>query len=851
MRYLLADEVGLGKTIEAGLVIRQVLIDDPDASVLVLAPNGLVGQWTREMHDRLALGTALDDKRLAIHPHEDPLAHADIHQYSLVVIDEAHNLLRRIDEGSPVECALREVDALLALSATPMRGDPRMFRRLLRLVDPIAFHDVTEKSFEQRLNERERSARDLQVLASRRASVRQKSAVVESLTTMFAHDGNVRDLAARCTESDDPRGEPWLALADYVREAYRLSRRMIRHRRDGELVDGYVVAGRRPVYIEVHDPARQVVDEFLDLYRYRLEDTDQDEIYSQAVLHALAGPRTLHGFLSARLRLPSGDRRAPRDEDRSLFADTVARLELRGLHARLDAAMDVVWERVDSGLKVVVCSSFVPLATAFHERVVHVVNEYHVFQHLGDMTAFERDDAVADFLNTAGGVVLVSDRSMEEGRNLQEAHVLVNLDLPLDASRLDQRIGRLDRYAVRPDPAEVIVFTESSSEWVTAQVRLLAEGTGVFDISVSTVQRMLSNLLQTVLNDLLPRGVDALNVDIEQLRADLDDEREDIDLLEELESVSAGTAFGGDAFRDLIEYEDGDETTLRSAVKRLTHGTGSLQLKPVEWYNGVVTFAGAHDIGLPSDQVPAFHRLMSAPKTYSRQTAIARYGAAPFRIGDPLVDWLHQYLLADERGRAYAVVRPAAGLSTPTLWLHSEFLIEFHAGHMGSFGDGVGRGLARRGDALLQPVRFETWTDPSGQAPAELVASLLDLPFDTCREEEVLRGRIWKPVLEEFPAWTELVGQSADAARGVVDDSEELHARREGALAHASEEIAKRRSILKARSLRLPTEQERAAAVVELELEAALGDALLAGIERPSVRMVACGVCVLWPEVNF
>jgi hypothetical protein len=115
----------------------------------------------------------------------------------------------------------------------------------------------------------------------------------------------------------------------------------------------------------------------------------------------------------------------------------------------------------------------------------------------------------------------------------------------------------------------------------------------------------------------------------------------------------------------------------------------------------------------------------------------------------------------------------------------------------------------------------------------------------------VLRGRIWKPVLEEFPAWTELVGQSADAARGVVDDSEELHARREGALAHASEEIAKRRSILKARSLRLPTEQERAAAVVELELEAALGDALLAGIERPSVRMVACGVCVLWPEVNF
>jgi hypothetical protein len=529
----------------------------------------------------------------------------------------------------------------------------------------------------------------------------------------------------------------------------------------------------------------------------------------------------------------------------------IARLELVGLEARLDAALDVVRDRVAAGLKVVVCSSFRSLAMTFHARALDVIDEYHVFEHFGDMAPNVLDDAVADFLSTDNGVVLVADRSMEEGRNLQNAQVLVNLDLPLDASRLDQRIGRLDRYAVRQDPAEIVVFTEPDSEWVTAHVRLLAEGIGVLDSSVSTVQRMLSELLQTVLSGLLHQGVDALNLDTENLRHELDDERDDIDLLEEMESVGSATAFGGDAFAELSEYEARDETSLRSAVKRLTHGTGALQLKPVESSPGVPTFAGARDIGLPPEQVPTLQRLMSTPKTYSRRTAVERYDAAPLRIGDPLVDWLHQYLRADERGRAYAVVRPAAGLTTPALWLHSEFLAEFDPGFLRGHDEGVRRGLARRGDALLPPLRFETWTDPSGQAPEELVGTLLDLPFATKRDEEVLRGPIWKPVLEAFPAWTELVRQSAAAANELVADSELLGTSRQYALAAAVEQIAKRRAILKARSLRLPTEQERAAASAELALESAVGDALMAGIDQPSVRMVACGICVLWPEDDF
>ena len=106
-------------------------------------------------------------------------------------------------------------------------------------------------------------------------------------------------------------------------------------------------------------------------------------------------------------------------------------------------------------------------------------------------------------------------------------------------------------------------------------------------------------------------------------------------------------------------------------------------------------------------------------------------------------------------------------------------------------------------------------------------------------------------MLEALPAWAELIRQSADQARQVISQSDTLTKVVEGALSAARAETAKRDSILRARSLRLPTPREREAARIEFEFEKAAGDALVAGIFEPTVRMVSCGVCVLWPEEDF
>ena len=143
-----------------------------------------------------------------------------------------------------------------------MRGDTDTFRRLLALVDPVAFGDTTPEAFRARLEERERSAGDVQVLAARRASLRQKTAALDSLLVDFPEDPNIDALAVLCREVADPLAPAWGQLAEYVREIYRLSRRMIRHRRNDAVTASYAVAGRRPTFVEVSDPARPLIDEF-------------------------------------------------------------------------------------------------------------------------------------------------------------------------------------------------------------------------------------------------------------------------------------------------------------------------------------------------------------------------------------------------------------------------------------------------------------------------------------------------------------------------------------------------------------------------------------------------------------
>lgn len=843
-RYLLADEVGLGKTVEAGLVVRQLILDDAAATALVAVPAPLLQQWNAELRNRLLLDDALSANRVRLVTHDELATGDRLREHTVVVIDEAHRLVPRLGRAPALRAELQATKGLLLLSATPMRGNLGMFLGLLNLVDPVAFPLHDPAAFEKRVQDREHEATSLQVLTSRRASVRQRLSVLDELSMSHGRDPMVARLVGECRTDVAGTSPAWSDLTNYVRETYRISRRMVRHRRNTESTENYPVAGRAAVFVPVDDPGRAVVDEFLDQYRDNPAGRPARMAFSRAVVHGLGGPHALLRHLLRRLDARSGDDAVPAD-DRALVEATVAKLELAGIETRQKLVLDLVDERLRDELKIVVVGTSVDVAQEFCDAARRRWPE-RFSGHLKAMNPTEREEELECFLTLSGGRVLVGDYTLEEGRNLQDAHVLVNLDLPLDPNRLEQRIGRLDRFARRVQPAEIVVLTEPGSEWVASHIRLLSEGIGIFNSSVATLQRKLSELLDNLTAQLPMQGSFAFSMDLSELRKDLEEERIDVDLLEELESVTAASEFDDAGVSELRKAEkDSDE--LRAAFARLTSMRGGLGLRPTEHpRTGVLTFdgeVGRSIFGAPHDVAAEVLPLLRQPRAYARSVAISRIGVAPLRLGDPLVDWLEQYLRVDERGRARAVVRPHRGSAVATMWLACDFLVEFDAAHLPTDSKGVRQRLRRRGDALLPPVIVRTWTDAVGPADDELVVEL-EKPFDN-RTDRLLSGKVWADVLAELPDWPQLCMDSGTVA---LDQVRSMPALATAAAAErARTEVAARLAILQARAQRLPTEAELVSARAELAREEELGHALLKGVEQPSVSVVACGAVVLWP----
>jgi ATP-dependent helicase HepA len=854
LRYLLADEVGLGKTVEAGLILRQLLLDDPSATVLVCVPSILVSQWRDELTERLLLDDAIRDGRLQVITHEDIARRPDLCEHALVVVDEAHRIVSQL-ESTRIRSDLQRSRGLLLLSATPMRGNLRTFLGLLNLVDPIAFPTGDMAAFRTRVAQRESSASSVQVLASRRASLRQRRSALDRLATLHGADPTFARMSARCHETAETDSPVWAELAEYIRETYRISRRMIRHRRNAGIAHGYPVSGRRATFVPLSDPARPVIDDFLDRYREHLTERPNRVGYARTVLAALSGPATLLRHLESALAVGRDSNDAVPINSRTLVETTVARLRLDGSEARLRLALDIVADRMALGRKVVVVSTFAQAAQEFIQAASQIWGD-QVQGHLRHMTQIERDDGILAFLESVGGQVLVGDYTIEEGRNLQDANVLVNLDLPLDPNRLEQRIGRLDRFAKQGSPAEVVVLIEPDSEWQSAYVALLDQGLGIFDSSVATVQRRLAEILDQLINSLVVLGSQAFILDLPVLRASLLDEQADVDLLEELESVTVAADFDDGSMADL-RAADRDVTALRSAFERLTSMSGGIGLRPVDdEKHALVRFANDRDgrgrprvrriSGLSEDASREVAALLDQPRAYVRDVAASRRGVPLLRLGDPLVDWIDRYLRDDERGRTRAIVRPTASVHTPELWLTCDFLVEFDAVRLHAEDEGVRRRLRRRGDAILPPDVIRTWTDAHGLASPDLLSTVLEAPFDE-RVDRVLRGPVWQDVRAELPEWSQLCRLSFEAAQDHLATTPALTELPLAAAGRAKREVQYRTAVLRARSHHLPTEAERTSAAQEMRREEELGRALIEGVAQPAVSVIACGGVVLWP----
>ncbi len=864
MRYVLADEVGLGKTIEAGLIVRQLLLDDPSATAVVSVPRPLQSQWADELRDKLLLHDELSQGRVHVVDHDD-LALAAMRRPTMLVIDEAHRVIESalLDpvELEIVQTAASETPSLLLLTATPVRGNARTFLGLLHLVDPVTYRLDDLAAFEQRLALREEQASAIELLSTRTPSSILRT-VLADFTTQYQGDDVVNHRVSRLVKDLDATGsadgQELAGLAAHLRETYRISRRVIRTRRSAAMDSGFPVSGRLLESVDLADPSRPAVDTFVERWRQLLRESERaphlEVLFAVGLERALAGPLALELFIESRLEaIRAGDSDDVSSTEVALLEQTGAMLRSLGTEARLDALARYVQEAASLRReKFVVFSSFDDVAMRAAAVLMERFGPHAVAHHLTGDTADDQRDAIRRFVADPACSVFVCDASGEEGRNLQHSTRVIHLDLPLSINRLEQRIGRVDRFSESPRPTGVpsVVFFEAGSEWVASQLLLLRDGVGVFRRSVATLIQPLRALEARMTHDVLSIGLAGLTPDLAELRAELDAESEAIDLLEEIESTSAGSEFSLGALYDFEDFEESWGDTAE-AFERLFSDDGGLRLREQADPDRLGVFSLAVDPQLrtvpllPMSHLQQLGPHMRGRRTYNRAIARRVPGVRLVRLGDPLVDWIESYTRFDERGRASAVWRAIPGAEGIKVVYRFEFQLEFDDSGLTVHTAGVRRRLRRRGDAFLPPMLEAAWADEHGELPPDDV-ELIESAGG--KGDLTLRGPRWARVIEAFPDWERRTRNAASIARAVVMDRSELRGQVQAALAAASTEAEQREMVLRLRRDRLADERERGHAERELAAEEALNVIVREGVTEPRTTMLTAMAVVVAGE---
>lgn len=487
VRYLLADEVGLGKTIEAGLILRELKLRGLVKRTLVIAPKGLVSQWVSEMRfhfgetfqlvlpediktlKRIAPVTGpgngekgnsdlevlpanawqmfsqvvvpmdsvkpLDKRRgwsaaqVSEHNRErfEDLISAG---WDLVIVDEAHRLGGSTDQVARFKLGQGLAEAapyFLMLSATPHQGKTDAFHRLVSLIDAQEFPDIGSVT-------RERVQPHVIRTEKRRAIDADGKPLFKPRRTQLG--------PVSWGEQHRNQQHLYEAVTEYVREGYNQAMREKRS------YIGFLMILMQRLVVSSTSAIRTTLERRLDALAAPQEQLTLFPLTTEEEWADLDGQEQIDVLLRTRLKALKNER-----AEVKLLLEAAARCEQIGPDAKAEALLNWLYrlqsEESDPELKALVFTEFVPTQEMLRRFLTE--RGFSVVCLNGSMDMEERKRVQEAFAKDVR--ILISTDAGGEGLNLQFCHVVINYDIPWNPMRLEQRIGRVDRigqaHAVR------------------------------------------------------------------------------------------------------------------------------------------------------------------------------------------------------------------------------------------------------------------------------------------------------------------------------------------------------------------------------------------------------------------
>ncbi|MGL6530626.1 RNA polymerase-associated protein RapA [Aeromonas hydrophila] len=642
-RVLLADEVGLGKTIEAGMIIHQQLLSGRAHRVLILLPETLQHQWLVEMLRRFNLHFSLFDEERCIEAFADAENPFETEQlvicsldflrkkrrrfeqvleaeWDLLVVDEAHHL--EWSEEAPsrayemVEALAEQVPGVLLLTATPDQlGHQSHFARL-RLLDPERFYDY--EAF----------------LAEEQAYGQVASAAQELLDGESLSDEAKRILASQLEGLD---------LSDAAARQQAVAKLLDRH------------GTGRVLFRNSRANIQGFPERHLNVYPMPLPEQYKTAIKVMGMMGGNGGDLQTRAL-------------------RYLYPEKIFQ-QFEGDNAtwtQFDPRVEWLLELLLSARqqKVLVICSEAATAIALEEALRTREGIRGAVFHEG-MSILERDKASAYFAQAEGGAqVLLCSEIGSEGRNFQFASHLVLFDLPLNPDLLEQRIGRLDRIGQQNTVEIHVPYLEGTAQ--RALQLWYHDGLDAFEQTCPTarpvfeaVRDELFELLAANTGDHEP--LDALLVKTrelhEPLKARLEQGRDRL-----LEIHSSGGA-AAQQLVDKLAAKD-DDTGMISFALKMFDEIGVNQDDRGE--NALVLTPGDHMLvssfpGLPQDGMTI---------TFDRNTALSRDDMALLSWDHPMMRGGIDLILGSEIGATSVALLKNKALPIGSILLELIFVAE-------------------------------------------------------------------------------------------------------------------------------------------------------------------------------
>lgn len=654
-RILLADEVGLGKTIEAGLIIHQQLITGRAKRVLIVLPENLQHQWLVEMMRRFNLYFSIFDDELCnaaqkdgINPFETEqlvlcsltllnkkryAENALKAQWHLLIIDEAHHLIW--NEHTPsreyqvIESLAKSIPGVLLLTATPEQlGHQSHFARL-RLLDPNRFYSYQD-FLKEESNYKPVANAVNKLLNNKTLTHQAQNSIVELL-----NEQDVQPLLSIINNYPPDHEQRLIAQKELIinlLDRHGTSRLFFRNTRSA--VKGFPKRILKSIALKLPTQYQNAINV--------AQTTVQGSLETQAYLSLY--PEQIY-------------QRHKKDSEASWCK----------FDPRINWLINLIQSKPKDKILIITAQ---PKTTTALEEALRTREAIRAAVFHEGLSLIERDKSAAYFAQDKNGAqVMICSEIGSEGRNFQFSHHLVLFDLPMDPDLLEQRIGRLDRIGQRCDIQIYTPYLKNSAQeflqkWYAEGLQAFEQTTPTGQAVYEQVKNQLIALLANgsnkngELNDLI-QATKTLN---QKLKKQLEQGRDRLleinssgilhpsNLLDNMTVIDKQTDFTAFALQlfDVVgvEYEDSDNCLILHPTDHMLTGD----------------FPGLPEEGLTI--------------TFKRKTALIRDDVHYLNWEHPMISGAMEMILNSDTGTTSVAILKNSEIPTGTTFLELIYTVE-------------------------------------------------------------------------------------------------------------------------------------------------------------------------------